>query len=77
MVDFSARITPGEGRGIPLLEIQLMVPGPPDPNIHIDPDSACRLKTAVESGRLRLGRITTRAFDFNNTYINKRQILYK
>jgi len=46
-------------------------------NLHIDPGLLPGLKTVIESGRLRMGRITVRAFDFRNSYVTKRQIQYK
>ncbi|WDP91722.1 MAG: phenylacetate--CoA ligase family protein [Desulfobacter sp.] len=66
----------GPKRGTPVLDIELMGLAPLPRNIDIDPDRSPGLKTAIESGRLRMGRITTRKFDFRNTYVGKRQILY-
>ena len=78
VVDFTACIhTKTDARqAIPTLDIELMGLEPFTQNLHIDPGLLPGLKTAIESGWLRMGRIIVRAFDFRNTYVTKRQIQY-
>lgn len=78
VVDFTACIndkTDSE-QGIPTLDIELMGLEPLTQRIHIDPGTLPGLTMALETGRLRMGRITVRAFDFRNTYVTKRQIQF-
>ena len=78
VVDFTACIqnkTDG-GRAIPTLDIEIMGLEPLTQGIHIDLGPSPRLTAALEAGRLRMGKITVRAFDFSNTYVTKRQIQF-
>ena len=74
VVDFMACIN--TKTDIPTLDIELMGLEPLMQHIHIDPGPSPGLTTALESGRLRMGSITVRVFDFNNTYVTKRQIQF-
>ncbi|WP_020590119.1 DVU_1553 family AMP-dependent CoA ligase [Desulfobacter curvatus] len=78
VVDFTACIDTktDAGQAIPTLDIGLMGLEPLTQRIHIDPGTSPGLTAALESGRLRMGKITVRAFDFSNTYVTKRQIRY-
>lgn len=78
VVDFTACIhtKTDSGQGVPTLDIGLMGLEPLTQNIHIDPGPLPGLKTVIESGQLRMGSLTVRAFGFRNTYVAKRQIQY-
>jgi phenylacetate-coenzyme A ligase PaaK-like adenylate-forming protein len=78
LVDFTACIQhkTDAGQSMPTLDIELMGLGPLTQGIHIDPGALPGLTAALESGRLRMGRISVRAFDFSNTYVTKRQIQF-
>ncbi|NDY70694.1 phenylacetate--CoA ligase family protein [Desulfobacter hydrogenophilus] len=78
VVDFTACIYTkiNSRQAIPTLDIELMGLEPLTQPIYIDPGPSPGLTTALESGRLRMGSIAVRAFDFSNTYVTKRQIQF-
>ncbi|WP_321419739.1 DVU_1553 family AMP-dependent CoA ligase [uncultured Desulfobacter sp.] len=78
VVDFTACIQNkiDSEQGIPTLDIEIMGLEPLTQRIQIDPGPSPGLTMALETGRLRMGRITVRAFDFRNTYVTKRQIQF-
>ncbi|MCG8549640.1 MAG: AMP-binding protein [Desulfobacterales bacterium] len=79
VVDFTACIQSKTDAGqaiIPTLDIEIMGLGPRTQRIHIDPGASPGLTMVLESGRLRMGSITVRPFDFSNTYVTKRQIQF-
>lgn len=74
VVDFKACID--TKTDIPTLDIELMELDSLTQPVHIDPGRSPGLTATLESGRLRMGKITVRAFDFSNTYVTKRQIQF-
>lgn len=78
VVDFTACIQnkTDAGQAIQTLDIEIMGFEPLTQRLCVNPGASPGLATALESGRLRMGRISVRAFDFSNTYVMKRQIQF-
>nr|WP_319396905.1 AMP-binding protein [uncultured Desulfobacter sp.] len=74
VVDFKACID--TQTDMPTLDIELMGLESLIEPVHIDSGVFPGLTAALEAGRLRMGKITVRAFDFSNTYVTKRQIQF-
>ena len=74
VLDFKAWIN--TQADMPTLDIEIMGLESLIEPVHIDSGTFPGLTAALEAGRLRMGRICVRAFDFSNTYVAKRQIQF-
>ena len=74
VVDFKACID--TQTDMPTLDIELMGLESLIEPVPIDSGAFPGLTAALEAGRLRMGKIAVRAFDFSNTYVAKRQIQF-
>lgn len=74
VVDFKASID--TQTDMPTLDIELMGLESLIEPLPLDSGAFPGLTAALDAGRLRMGTIAVRAFDFSNTYVTKRQIQF-